>query len=126
LPIAPLPWFPFPQAEVAPVLPARGRRGQFRHGSAGALLSDGEVELCREIQPELRAYPEPVPKPQRGIAGYGTLGGDDLAYPVGRHIYLTGECRRAHANLGQLVSQNLARVNDALQHAHVSPHPVIR
>ena len=32
------------------------------------LRGDGEIELRLEIDPELRASPEPVPEAQRGVA----------------------------------------------------------
>ena len=75
---------------------SRGR--QLAHVGAGSPLGGGEVELRLEIQPELGCDAEPVPEPQGGIAGHGTLAGDNLADSVGWHGNLTREDRLANDN----------------------------
>ena len=58
-----------------------------------------------------------MPEPQGGVAGHGTLASADLADSIRRRVYLPGECRRAYAELRQLVPQYLSRMNDVLQHS---------
>ncbi len=70
---------------------------------AGLLIGDGEIELRLKIDPELRFGAEPVPEPQRGIAGDRALGGDDLADAVRRHGDLARELRGRDAQPGQFV-----------------------
>lgn len=48
------------------------------HGASTALA--GNISAL-QVQPELRFGAEPVPEAQGGVAGHGTLVGDDLADP---------------------------------------------
>lgn len=85
---------------------------------AGLPLGDGEIELRLKIDPELRLGAEPVPEPQRGIAGDGALAGDDLADAVRRHGDLARELRRRHLQPGQFVLQNFARMDGSPEQGH--------
>ena len=52
---------------------------QLTDDGAGSPLGAGEVELRLEVHPELGIDAEPMAEPYCGVAGYGTLAGDDLA-----------------------------------------------
>ena len=87
---------------------------QSAHGRAGASIGKDEVILRLKVQPELRLSPKPVPEPEGGVAGYGTLPRDNLADSVRRRVNLASERRWGHAQLSKFVSENFPRMHNAL------------
>ena len=85
------------------ILAARARGGrQCAHCRAGASIGKDEVILRLQVQPELRLSPEPVPEPEGGVAGYGTLTRDNLADSFRRHVNLASERSWGHAPTQQV------------------------
>jgi hypothetical protein len=84
------------------------------------LLGNSEFVQLLQIEPEFSAGPEEMRQAQRTIAGDGALAIQNSSYPVRRHLELPAEFGSAHAELGELFGEMLARMNCTA--CHGVPH----
>jgi len=93
--------------------PRRKLRAQFP-------ISDPDVVLGLQVQPEPGLHAEEQPEPQRGVRGDGALAIDQFADPARRDVDVRRELARADAHgLHEILQQDLAGVNLFEQPGHV-------
>src|ERR1700722_8758152 len=71
-----------------------------------------------QVEPKLRAGPEPAGEAKRSVAGDAAASSNDVRYAVGRDIDLTCERGWRNAEFAQFVGKDFSGVNGR---AHIGP-----